>query len=61
LEGWIRQLGATWLMEGTKDKLGQLEILLISRMNIFEDQLKDGSIEIDIEMLLTDLVIMEFK
>jgi len=51
---WIRQLGATWL-EGTKDKLAQLEILLISRMNISKDQLKDGSIEIDSEMLLIEV------
>ena len=54
IEEWIRQLGATWL-EGTKDKLAQLEILLTTRKNIVEDHLKDGSIEIDIEMLLIEV------
>lgn len=49
IKEWIRQLGATWLA-GTREKLAKVEDLVKSR-----HQHSDGSVEIDIEMLITEV------
>lgn len=46
---WIRHLGATWLAT-TKEKLTKVEDLLRARHHH-----RDGSTEIDIEMLITEV------
>lgn len=52
---WIRLLGATWL-QNTRENLVQLEALLGSRNEASSTEggtlSRDGSIDIDIEMLL---------
>lgn len=49
IKEWIRQLGATWLA-GTKEKLTKVEELVKIR-----HKQSDGSTDIDIEMLLTEV------
>ena len=48
---WIRKLGATWL-DGTRDKLSQLEGLLDEADG---GNNEDGTIDIDVEMLLAEV------